>query len=211
MTRTWLSLASAALLIACSDTPDTSTITETEVGTGEFATLAEERPSIPVVDTAPLRVDFDGSKSLRDNAVAGALPATYSRILASASPSGEVGEEVANLTLFVPTDEALQAMDPEDVAFLLDRDHRDSAYMFYADSAVNGRIRGEELAEAIRTSSEGVFNTATPRGSNINFRVENAQVLVSNASGKTARVVETDVTATDGIVHYIDTVLWARP
>ena len=206
-----LSLATSALLASCSDAPDTSTITVTDVGVVDTAEATSGRPPIAVVDTAPMRVEFDGSRSLRANAVAGAFPATYSRILASSFPTGIVDEDFEGMTLLVPTEAALLAMDPEDVAFLLDPDQRDAATAFYMDSAVGGSLRSEALAKAVRATPDGVFTTTTPRGTDIAFRLEDGQLLVTNASGETARVVQADVTATDGVVHYIDTVLWSRP
>ena len=202
--------ASLIALAACADS-DTSTATvDTEALERSVERPVERTETLDATAEVDMptatQADIDAGLSLRDNFAA--LPADYRRIVAASNPAGEIGEEVTNLTLFVPTDATLREMGAERVTYLTDREHRDEAYAFYADMAMTGTMDVNAIKAKVKASPDGVLNMATPRGTNIQFRTDGAgNLIVTNPSGVEARIVEADKRTADGMIHTVDAVL----
>jgi len=98
------------------------------------------------------------------------------------------------LTIFAPTDEAFGVLPAGTVASLLKEENRDQLASILKFHVVAGRIGGDALADGVTLDTLAgprVTFTETEQG----FAIENA------------RIVATDIDASNGVVHVIDRVI----
>lgn len=72
-------------------------------------------------------------------------------------------------------------------------------------------VEGEMNAQAIQQAIEGAgadgHTIATVNGAALTATVENGNVVLTDAAGNSATVIQTDIDASNGVLHAIDTVL----
>ncbi|MFK8112734.1 MAG: fasciclin domain-containing protein [Rubripirellula sp.] len=117
-------------------------------------------------------------------------------MLAAAEAAGLVptlsGE--GSLTVFAPTDEAFSALPKGTVASLLEPGNRGKLAEILKYHVVSGRVYSEDalaLSSAPTVAGPSVSITPTDGGANIN----------------SARLLQTDIDASNGVIHVIDRVL----
>jgi len=98
-------------------------------------------------------------------------------------------------TVFAPTDEAFAKLPAGTVESLLKDKEKLTAILTY--HVVSGKVMAADVVE---------LNTATTvQGQDVTIKVENGKVMVNNAN-----VVTTDIEASNGVIHVIDTVLMPK-
>ncbi|MHC4260906.1 MAG: fasciclin domain-containing protein [Planctomycetota bacterium] len=97
-------------------------------------------------------------------------------------------------TVFAPTDEAFAALDPQVLADLLKPENVEQLQAVLKYHVVPGRLSARSAVAA------GVAQTL--QGDSVRLQIENGQLMVEGA-----RVIASDVDATNGVVHVIDAVL----
>ena len=97
-------------------------------------------------------------------------------------------------TVFAPTDAAFGKLPAGTVEELLKPENRDQLVAILTYHVVSGRVPASEVVSLSKAS--------TVQGSDVDITVANGTVRVNNAT-----VTQTDIEATNGIVHVIDTVL----
>ncbi|HXV82544.1 MAG TPA: fasciclin domain-containing protein [Candidatus Binatia bacterium] len=98
------------------------------------------------------------------------------------------------LTVFAPTDEAFAKLPEGTVENLLKPENKDKLTAILTYHVVPGRVTASEV---VNLSSAPSVN-----GREIRISAQNGQVMVDNA-----RVVQTDIMATNGVIHVIDSVI----
>jgi uncharacterized surface protein with fasciclin (FAS1) repeats len=94
-------------------------------------------------------------------------------------------------TVFAPTDEAFAKIPPEKLnALLADKAALTKVLTYHV-------VSGKVVAADVKTGQ-----VKTVEGQNLNINVSSAGVTVNNA-----KVIKTDVMATNGVIHVIDTVV----
>ncbi len=97
-------------------------------------------------------------------------------------------------TVFAPTDAAFAKLPAGTVDELLKPENKDQLVAVLTYHVVSGRVPASEVVTLSKAS--------TVQGSDVDITVTNGTVRVNNAV-----VTQTDIEATNGIVHVIDTVL----
>jgi uncharacterized surface protein with fasciclin (FAS1) repeats len=97
-------------------------------------------------------------------------------------------------TVFAPTDQAVAKLPPGTVDSLLKPENRDKLRAILTYHVVAGRIDSKQIAH--------MSSAKTVEGSRLTFKVVHGEVMVNGA-----KVVEADVSASNGVIHAIDNVL----
>lgn len=117
--------------------------------------------------------------------------------LATALAAGDLVDTLKSkgpFTVFAPTDAAFAKLPAGTVEDLLKPENREQLVSILTYHVVPGRV---EAADVVKLSSAETVN-----GETLSIRVEGDTVYVNDA-----RVVSTDIGATNGVIHVIDTVI----
>jgi uncharacterized surface protein with fasciclin (FAS1) repeats len=96
-------------------------------------------------------------------------------------------------TVFAPTDEAFAKLPAGTVADLLKPENKDKLVAILTYHVVPGKV----MAANVKT-----MMVQTVNGQDLSIKVDDGKVTVNNAN-----VIKTDVAASNGVIHVIDTVL----
>lgn len=97
-------------------------------------------------------------------------------------------------TVFAPTDEAFAKLDPATLADLLQPENKDKLVAILKNHVVSGRVLARDVVKL--KSAESL------QGDTLAIKVGDDGVMVGDA-----KVLKTDVLASNGVIHVIDTVL----
>ena len=146
---------------------------------------------------------------LAASAVAGSYSKKKSDIVDTAVSAGDFNTLVAAVqagglvdtlksdgpyTVFAPTDEAFAKLPNGTVESLLKPENKDQLVAILTYHVVPGKV---EAADVVNLRS-----ATTANGSDVAIRVENKTVFINDS-----RVVATDIDASNGVIHVVDTVL----
>ena len=121
---------------------------------------------------------------------------SFRTLIAAAKAAGlaEVLDQKGPFTIFAPTDEAFAKLPEGTVESLLQPENKDKLAAILQYHVVAGRVFADQVV--------GTTSVETLQGGSLAIRVADEKVMVGQA-----RVVATDIQATNGVVHVIDTVL----
>lgn len=120
----------------------------------------------------------------------------FSTLIAAAKAAG-LADVLANdgpFTVFAPTDEAFSRLPDGTVEALLKPENRDKLASILKYHVVAGRVYSDQAVEAKKAK--------TLEGSSIRIRVTDSGALVNSS-----KLLATDLDASNGVIHVIDTVL----
>lgn len=109
-------------------------------------------------------------------------------------------------TVFAPTNAAFDALPAGAVEQLVTQD-TDTLGSILTYHVVPGEVTSGALLKAIRDAGPGGFTIQTVNGTMLTAALVGGNVVLTDAAGNKATVVATDVDASNGVVHVIDTVL----
>lgn len=137
------------------------------------------------------------SSDIVDTAIAAG---SFSTLLAAAEAAGLVGALKGDgpLTVFAPTDEAFAALPAGTVETLLMPENKE---------ALAGILKLHVIAGAKVKSTDLAGQQITATTLNGDLEVDGTDGVVLTAPGSSATVVAADVSASNGVIHVIDTVL----
>jgi len=141
------------------------------------AATAESMPDKDIVDTA---VSAGSFKTL----VAAAQAAGLVSVLKGEGP----------LTVFAPTDEAFKKLPAGTVENLLKPENKDKLVSILTYHVVPGRVTADKVV--------GLRSAKTVNGQELKVSKKDGKVMIDNA-----RVTSTDILASNGVIHVIDTVV----
>lgn len=135
----------------------------------------------------------DNSKDIVDTAVAAGSFTTLAKAL-QAADLVETLKGPGPFTVFAPTDEAFAKLPAGTLTDLLKPENREQLQRILTYHVVAGAVSSSEVA--------GMRSARAVSGDSLPIQATNGTVTVSNA-----RVVTTDIAASNGIIHVIDTVM----
>lgn len=139
------------------------------------------------------------TKAKADIVDTAAAAGSFGTLLAAAEAAGLVDALKAEgpLTVFAPTDEAFAALPAGTVESLLLPENKDALAGVLKLHVIAGKVKSTDIA--------GQQITATTLNGELG--VDGTDGVVLTAPGSTATVVAADVSASNGVIHVIDTVL----
>ena len=106
-------------------------------------------------------------------------------------------------TVFAPVDSAFAALPSGTVDGLLQPDQKPALTKVLTYHVVAGRVPAAQLVQAIRNGG-GSYEIKTVAGETLTARLDGSTVAITDAVGRTSRVTQTDVKATNGVIHVTD-------
>ena len=187
MTKLSIALASAAALAlaACGDTAEDVSYEDTAA---DQAANADAAPGT-VVEVAQGNDDFS------------TLVAAVTAADLGATLSGE-----GPYTVFAPTNDAFAKI-PEATLTELTTNDTETLGAILTYHVVAGNVDAATLTAAIADAGEGGYAVETVGGGTLTANVVDGNVVLTDAAGGTATVTATDIAASNGVIHVIDTVL----
>ena len=132
-------------------------------------------------------------KNIYDTAASTKMFSTLTAALKAGGKKEMLEEDKGPFTVFAPTDEAFAKLPAGTVENLLKPENKEKLAKILAYHVVPGKV----MAADVKT-----MEADTAEGSKLNVKVDDGKVMVNNAN-----VIKTDITATNGVIHVIDTVL----
>ena len=115
-------------------------------------------------------------------------------------------EEEGPYTVFAPTNMAYENLSQEERDALTDPQNmqENSAKLYYL--VVDEELTEENLRQEIETA-EWTFILTSMQGEEINATLEGDDIILTDPEGNTATIIETDLAASNGVIHIIDEVI----
>jgi uncharacterized surface protein with fasciclin (FAS1) repeats len=176
------------------------------------ATLAIAACAEPAEDTGS--VDSMAANQMANDMAAGTVVEVaqgnedFSTLVAAVTAAG-LGETLSGegpFTVFAPTNDAFAKIPAETLTELTTNDTETlGAILTY--HVVAGNIDAATLTQAITDAGEGGYSIETVGGGTLTASIVDGNVVLTDAAGGTATVTATDVAASNGMIHVIDTVM----
>lgn len=109
-------------------------------------------------------------------------------------------------TVFAPVNAAFAKLPEGTVKSLLQPESRGALTKILTYHVVAGEFKATDVINAVN-ASDGEFSIETVSGGILKVTVENGTVLLTDENGNVAAVTATDVDASNGVIHIIDSVV----
>ena len=109
-------------------------------------------------------------------------------------------------TVFAPTNDAFAKLPKGTVESLLKPEAKDKLTAILTYHVVAGEFDAAAVVDAIK-KSKGKFEVKTVQGGTLIVSLKGKDVILTDEAGNASKVVITDVKATNGIIHAIDSVV----
>ncbi len=109
-------------------------------------------------------------------------------------------------TVFAPTNDAFGKLPEDTVPTLLNPENKEQLTKVLTYHVVPGKIMAKDVIAAIGENG-GSFTVNTVSGNPLVASIEGGKVVLTDENGGTATVTQTDVDASNGVIHVIDTVV----
>ncbi|MEE8231015.1 MAG: fasciclin domain-containing protein [Qipengyuania citrea] len=129
--------------------------------------------------------------------------------LVSAVTAADLGATLSGdgpFTVFAPTNDAFAKI-PEATLTELKTNDTETLGNILTYHVVEGNVDAATLTQAIEGAGEAGYTINTVNGGTLTATIVDGNVVLTDAAGGTATVTATDVAASNGVIHVIDTVL----
>lgn len=109
-------------------------------------------------------------------------------------------------TVFAPTNDAFSKLPEGTVTSLLKPENKNILTAVLTYHVVAGKFDANAVVAAIK-ANKGNFVIKTVQGNELTAMLKDGSVVLKDAKGNTSKVIMTDVAASNGIIHAIDTVV----
>ncbi|MEO1258959.1 MAG: fasciclin domain-containing protein [Bacteroidota bacterium] len=109
-------------------------------------------------------------------------------------------------TVFAPTNAAFAKLPEGTVKSLLEPKNKQQLTKILTYHVIAGEFKATDVVNAIN-SSGGSFTVETVSGDKLTASLQNNTVILTDENGGTAAVTQTDVDASNGVIHVIDSVV----
>lgn len=109
-------------------------------------------------------------------------------------------------TVFAPVNDAFAKLPEGTVATLLKPENKATLTAVLTYHVVAGKVMAADVVKAIKANN-GAFKITTVQGGVLTASLKGANVILTDAKGNTSTIVMTDVDASNGVIHAIDTVV----
>jgi uncharacterized surface protein with fasciclin (FAS1) repeats len=124
---------------------------------------------------------------------------SFSTLVAAVKAAGlvETLKGKGPFTVFAPNDEAFAKLPKGTVESLLKPENKDKLVAILTYHVVPGKVMAADVVK--------LKNAATVQGQKVSIKVKDGKVMIDNAT-----VLATDVMASNGVIHVIDTVIMPK-
>ena len=135
----------------------------------------------------------------------------FSTLVAAVKAADLVGtlSSEGPFTVFAPTNAAFDKLPKGTVASLLEPEAKDKLTAILTYHVVAGAFDAAAVVKAIK-ENKGEFAVKTVQGGTLTASLKGKNVILTDEAGNTSTVVITDVKASNGIIHAIDSVVMPK-
>lgn len=192
MKKLSIALASAASLaiVACGEPVDDTATMDDDVAMADQMANDTVTEAGTIVEVAQGNPDFS--------------------TLVSAVTSAELAETLSGegpYTVFAPTNAAFEKVPQATRDELMSEAGKNDLSGILTYHVVEGETMASALTQAIEGAGEEGYTLTTVNGGTLTAMMDGENVVLRDAAGNTATVTMTDVDASNGVIHAIDTVL----
>ncbi|MEO0439722.1 MAG: fasciclin domain-containing protein [Pseudomonadota bacterium] len=129
--------------------------------------------------------------------------------LVTAVVAAELAETLSGdgpFTVFAPTNDAFAKVDADTLAALLTPEMKDDLRGLLTYHVVAGELKAADVVQAIADGG-GTATLTTVQGAPLKATLDGESVILEDAAGGKSTVIMTDVDASNGVIHAIDTVV----
>jgi len=112
-------------------------------------------------------------------------------------------------TVFAPSNSAFDKLPKGTVENLLKPESKEALVKLLTYHVVAGNLKASDVLAAIKVG-KGKAVVKTVQGENLTASLENGKVILTDEKGGKAVVTATDLTASNGVVHVIDSVVMPK-
>ena len=112
-------------------------------------------------------------------------------------------------TVFAPTNDAFGKLPDGTVETLLKPENKTSLTGILTYHVVAGKFMAADVVKAIKENNNS-FVVQTVQGSPLTLSIQDGSVILVDANGNSSKVTATDVKASNGVIHVIDTVVMPK-
>ena len=184
--KIFVTTAVVALLAACASEAPQAAETETAV---EEVTGAEAEAPGTIVDVAVGNENFS--------------------TLVTAVTAAGLGETLSGdgpFTVFAPTNDAFAKVDADTLSALLTPEKKADLTALLTYHVVAGKLMAADVVKAIADGG-GTATLTTVQGAPLKAMMDGENVVLEDAAGGKSTITMTDVDASNGVIHAIDTVV----
>lgn len=109
-------------------------------------------------------------------------------------------------TVFAPVNSAFDKLPEGTLSSLLEAENKETLSAILTYHVVSGKFLAADVIKAIN-DNEGKFVIKTVQGNNITASLNEGNVILTDEKGGTSTVIITDVDASNGVIHAIDSVV----
>lgn len=131
---------------------------------------------------------------------------TFSQEMTDARISDNFREDEGPYTVFAPSDMAYNNLSPEERNEMMNTQDQDWSSATLSYLVAEGRMTRDQLRQQIE-SANGNYTLNTMQGEEITATLDGDDIVLKDAAGNEARIIETDTEASNGIIHVINDVL----
>lgn len=112
-------------------------------------------------------------------------------------------------TVFAPVNAAFDKLPDGTVATLLKPENKGTLTAVLTYHVVSGKFMAADVIEAIK-GNNGSFTVKTVQGGSLTATIKDGKVVLTDEKGGMSTVIMTDVAASNGVIHAIDTVVMPK-
>ncbi len=109
-------------------------------------------------------------------------------------------------TVFAPTNDAFAKLPEGTVESLLEAKNKATLSSILTYHVVAGKFMAEDVVKAIK-ANDGKFVITTVNGEKLTAHMMDGKVMLKDAKGNNSTIILTDVAASNGVIHAIDSVV----
>ena len=170
--------------------------------TAQKETTKEETTKKEVVTEV---VAEEKGKTIVDIAVSNENFSTLVAAVKAADLVGTLNSE-GPFTVFAPTNDAFAKLPEGTIPTLLKPENKSTLTAVLTYHVVAGEFKAADVIKAINDNN-GSFTVKTVQGNNLTAMLKDGNVVLKDAKGNTSTVIMTDVDASNGVIHAIDSVV----
>lgn len=109
-------------------------------------------------------------------------------------------------TVFAPNNVAFDKLPDGTVATLLKPENKETLTAILTYHVLAGKVMATDVVKAIKDNG-GSFKAKTVQGGEITVALSGKDVMLTDAKGNKSKVIITDVAASNGVIHAIESVI----
>lgn len=201
-----LSLAVIGVLFASCDDSKKKEAEAEEAAQAEQMKM-EEEAALQAEEEAKMQADYEAN-TVAAIAMRNENLSTLVSAVQSAELVGILSSE-GPYTVFAPTNEAFNKVPKATLDNLMKPENKEQLRGLLTYHVVSGEFMAADVMKAIEVNKNN-YEVVTVQGEKLTLSLKDGNVIIKDANGKTSKVVTTDVDASNGVVHTVDTVLMPK-